>query len=63
MDIANSGKTKYVIYVNPELEKKFSSVETLYDVPKVKTMVKRKSRLQTNCLVTKVIVVRKSCGH
>ena len=47
MDIDNSGKTKYVIYVNPELEKKFSSVETLYDVPKVKTMVKRKSRLQT----------------
>ena len=47
MDIANSGKTKYLIYVNPELEKKFSSVETLYDVPKVETMAKRKSRPQT----------------
>ena len=35
VDIANSGKTKYLVYVNPELEKKFLSVETLYDVPKV----------------------------
>ena len=47
MDIANSGKTKYIIYVNPELGKKFPSVETLYDVPKASAMVKRKSRLQT----------------
>ena len=51
MDIANSGKTKYNIYVNPELGKfksYFPSVETLYDVPKAqKAMVKRKSRLQT----------------
>ena len=47
MDIANSGKTKYLIYVNPELEKKFSSVETLYGVPKAVAKVKRKSRLQT----------------
>ena len=47
MDIANSGKTKYLIYVNPELGKKIPSVETLYDVPKASAMVKRKSRLQT----------------
>ena len=42
MDIANSGKTKYVIYVNPELEKKFSSVETLYDVPNASSYGKEK---------------------
>ena len=32
VDTANSGKAKYIIYANPELEK--SSVETLYGVPK-----------------------------
>ena len=35
VDVANSGKAKYFIYANPELGKKFLSVETLYDVPKV----------------------------
>ena len=34
VDTANSGKTKYLVYVNPELGKKFLSVETLYGVPK-----------------------------
>ena len=29
------GRLNKKLYVNPELEKKFSSVETLYDVPKV----------------------------
>ena len=48
MDIANSGKTKYYIYVNPELGGKTPSVETLYDVPKANAMAKRKSRLQTH---------------
>ena len=33
VDTANSGKAKYNIYANPELEQ--SSVETLYGVPKV----------------------------
>ena len=47
VDTANSGKTKWK-YVNPELGKKFLSVETLYGVPKAKAMVKRKSRLQTH---------------
>ena len=47
MDTANSGKAKFLKYANPELEKKFLSVETLYGVPKAKAMVKRKSRLQT----------------
>ena len=42
MDIANSGKTKYLIYVNPELGKKFPSVETLYDVPKAFSYGKEK---------------------
>ena len=33
---------------NPELENNlFSSVETLYGMPKVNAMAKRKSRLQT----------------
>ena len=48
VDTANSGKTKYLIYVNPELGKEFLSVETLHGVPKAKAMVKRKSRLQTH---------------
>lgn len=39
-------RKKYSLYGNPELDYK-SSVETLYGVPKVKAMVKRKSRLQT----------------
>ena len=43
MDTANSGKTKYIyIYVNPELGKKFLSVETLYGVPKAKSYGKEK---------------------
>ena len=42
MDTANSGKTKYLIYVNPELGKKFLSVETLYGVPKVLNYGKEK---------------------
>ncbi len=32
-----------MIYVNPELEKKFLSVETLYDVPKVLILWQRES--------------------
>ncbi len=42
------GKLSLKKYANPELEKKFLSVETLYGVPKAKAMVKRKSRLQTH---------------
>ena len=42
MDIANSGKTKCNTHVNPELRKKFLSVETLYDVPKVYNYGKEK---------------------
>ena len=34
VDVANSGKAKYFIYANPELEDYSSSVETLYDEPK-----------------------------
>ena len=40
---------------NPELEKKFSSVETLYLASE---KMKRKSRLQTQNVVMKIIVVR-----
>ena len=42
------GKLSLKKYANPELEKKFLSVETLYGVPKAKAMAKRKSRLQTH---------------
>ncbi len=51
------GKLSYIKYANPELEKKFSSVETLYGVPKDRDMGKRKSRVQTHKVVPKVIVV------
>ena len=58
MDIANSGKTKYLIYVNPELEKKFSSVETLYDVPKVYILWQRESPdYKHSFMAMKIVVV------
>ena len=41
VDTANSGKTKWK-YVNPELGKKFLSVETLYGVPKAISYGKEK---------------------
>ena len=50
VDTANSGKAKYLIYANPELELIISSsVETLYGVPKAKAMAKSKSGPQTHC--------------
>lgn len=52
------GKLSYIKYANPELEKKFSSVETLYGVPKAKAKVKRKSRPQTYMnMAMKIVVV------
>jgi len=58
VDIANSGKTKYYkIYVKPELGKKFPSVETLYDVPKVEMLWQRESPDYKHIVVMKIIVV------
>ena len=43
VDTANSGKAKYLIYANPELELIISSsVETLYGVPKANCYGKEK---------------------
>ena len=57
MDIANSGKTKYLVYVNPELENLFSSVETLYDVPKVIILWQRESPDRKHIYMAMKIVV------
>ena len=43
-------------YANPELEKKFSSVETLYGVPKVINYGKEKVQT-TNVKAMKIVVV------
>ena len=57
MDIANSGKTKYLyVHVNPELGI-IPSVETLYDVPKVIYYGKEKVQTANIYIMAMKIVV------
>ena len=56
MDTANSGKTKWK-YVNPELGKKFPSVETLYGVPKAIGYGKEKVQTANINMAMKIVVV------
>ena len=55
VDTANSGKAKYKIYANPELEK--SSVETLYGVPKAVMLWQRESPGHKLKKAMKIVVV------
>ena len=57
VDTANSGKTKYEVYVDPELGKRFLSVETLYGVPKAVKGYGKEKVQTTNTFVTMKIVV------